>query len=55
MLRTEDVVLVACGSFNPPTVMHIKMFDLAASALRKVMYMPAVPPERDSHSMTPTV
>ena len=30
------VVLVACGSFNPPTVMHTKMFELAAEALSKV-------------------
>eukprot|EP00878_Enallax_costatus_P017516 GHUV01018400.1.p1 GENE.GHUV01018400.1~~GHUV01018400.1.p1 ORF type:complete len:174 (+),score=51.15 GHUV01018400.1:85-606(+) len=27
------VVLLSCGSFNPPTVMHLRMFDLATSAL----------------------
>ena len=32
----QDVILVACGSFNPPTVMHIQMFHLAAEELSKV-------------------
>jgi nicotinamide mononucleotide adenylyltransferase len=26
-------VLVSCGSFNPPTVMHMRMFELATAAL----------------------
>lgn len=30
------VVLVACGSYNPPTLMHLRMFDVAADALREV-------------------
>lgn len=30
------VVLVSCGSFNPPTVMHLRMFDLATAALAEV-------------------
>lgn len=30
------VVLVACGSFNPPTALHMRMFDLAAHELTKV-------------------
>lgn len=30
------MVLVACGSFNPPTIMHMRMFELAAAALEKV-------------------
>lgn len=30
------VVLVSCGSFNPPTIMHLRMFDLATEALAKV-------------------
>jgi nicotinic acid mononucleotide adenylyltransferase len=29
-------VLVSCGSFNPPTIMHLRMFELAADALHKV-------------------
>jgi len=32
----QRVVLVLCGSFNPPTSMHLNMFDIAASELRKV-------------------
>lgn len=29
-------VLVSCGSFNPPTIMHLRMFDLATAALAEV-------------------
>ena len=29
------MVLVSCGSFNPPSIMHLRMFELAADALRK--------------------
>jgi nicotinamide mononucleotide adenylyltransferase len=35
--NTEDktcVVLVATGSFNPPTFMHLRMFELARDELR---------------------
>lgn len=32
----RPVVLVNCGSFNPPTIMHLRMFDVAAQVLRKV-------------------
>ena len=32
----QGIVLVACGSFNPPTIMHIQMFHLAAEELSKV-------------------
>eukprot|EP00891_Asterochloris_glomerata_P001263 jgi/Astpho2/1263/fgenesh1_pm.00023_%23_12_t len=31
----SPVVLVSCGSFNPPTIMHLRMFDLATQALRE--------------------
>jgi len=34
--RRRPVVLVACGSFNPPTVAHLRMFDLAEHALAQV-------------------
>jgi len=34
--RRRLVVLVACGSFNPPTVAHLRMFDLAEHALAQV-------------------
>lgn len=33
----QPVVLVNCGSFNPPTIMHLRMFDVAAQVLRKVI------------------
>lgn len=33
----HPVVLVNCGSFNPPTIMHLRMFDVAAQLLKKVM------------------
>uniref|UniRef100_A0A2P2M2F7 Nicotinamide-nucleotide adenylyltransferase Nicotinate-nucleotide adenylyltransferase n=1 Tax=Rhizophora mucronata TaxID=61149 RepID=A0A2P2M2F7_RHIMU len=29
-----NVILVATGSFNPPTFMHLRMFELARDALR---------------------
>ncbi|KAG9448660.1 hypothetical protein H6P81_008625 [Aristolochia fimbriata] len=32
------VVLVSTGSFNPPTVMHLRMFELARDALNKEGY-----------------
>lgn len=32
----KPVVLVSCGSFNPPTCMHLRMFELAANQLAKV-------------------
>lgn len=31
----HPVVLVACGSFNPPTMMHLRMFELAKDALAR--------------------
>ena len=30
------VILLNCGSFNPPTIMHLRMLDVAAQVLRKV-------------------
>ncbi|XP_020115227.1 nicotinamide/nicotinic acid mononucleotide adenylyltransferase isoform X2 [Ananas comosus] len=33
------VVLVASGSFNPPTYMHLRMFELAKDALREAGYV----------------
>ena len=32
----QPVVLLSCGSFNPPTVAHLRMFELGAHALGKV-------------------
>ena len=34
--QQSPVVLVSCGSFNPPTIMHLRMFDLATQALQEV-------------------
>lgn len=34
----RPVVLLSCGSFNPPTVMHLRMFDLATAGLAKVYW-----------------
>ncbi|CAG9461542.1 unnamed protein product [Pedinophyceae sp. YPF-701] len=33
-LRPGPVALVLCGSFNPPTVAHLRMLDLARDAFR---------------------
>ena len=30
------MVLVSCGSFNPPTFMHLRMMELAQQQLMKV-------------------
>ena len=32
----RPVVLVSCGSFNPPTYMHLRMFELAKDHLTEV-------------------
>ncbi len=32
----RPTVLLSCGSFNPPTVAHLRMFELAADELSKV-------------------
>ena len=32
----RPVVLLSCGSFNPPTNAHLRMFELAAQALQQV-------------------
>ena len=32
----RPVVLLSCGSFNPPTLAHLRMFELAAHELAKV-------------------
>jgi len=30
----ERIILLACGSFNPPTMMHLRMFELASDYFR---------------------
>ena len=30
----QRVILLACGSFNPPTNMHLRLFELARDHLR---------------------
>lgn len=32
----KPCVLIACGSFNPPTLTHLRMFEAARDELRKV-------------------
>ncbi|XP_059489667.1 nicotinamide/nicotinic acid mononucleotide adenylyltransferase 3 isoform X2 [Neocloeon triangulifer] len=34
-MTAAKVFLVACGSFNPPTVMHFRMFEVARDTLRR--------------------
>ena len=34
--RYHPAVLVLCGSFNPPTFMHLRMLELAQQALANV-------------------
>lgn len=34
----RPVVLLSCGSFNPPTYAHLRMFELAAQELTKVIH-----------------
>lgn len=35
MTGSQKVVLLACGSFNPPTNMHLRMFELARDHLHR--------------------
>lgn len=35
LFLSRPVVLVACGSFNPPTIAHLRMFRVAEEALRR--------------------
>eukprot|EP00892_Ulva_mutabilis_P005264 jgi/Ulvmu1/3109/UM015_0149.1 len=36
--RGKPCVLIACGSFNPPTLMHLRMFEAARDQLRQEGY-----------------
>lgn len=33
-IMNSKVVLLACGSFNPPTILHLRMFEAARDYLR---------------------
>ncbi|KAK3921294.1 Nicotinamide/nicotinic acid mononucleotide adenylyltransferase 1 [Frankliniella fusca] len=35
-MALTDVLLVACGSFNPPTIMHLRMFEIARDHLERL-------------------
>ncbi|KRT79255.1 hypothetical protein AMK59_7159 [Oryctes borbonicus] len=35
-MTAKKVVLLACGSFNPPTNMHLRMFEVARDHLQKL-------------------
>ncbi|CAB3363361.1 Hypothetical predicted protein [Cloeon dipterum] len=37
-MTTAKVLLLACGSFNPPTLMHFRMFEVARDTLRRQGY-----------------
>lgn len=32
-LQNSKVILLACGSFNPPTILHLRMFEAARDFL----------------------
>ena len=34
MTGNQRIVLLACGSFNPPTIMHLRLFELARDFFR---------------------
>ena len=34
-LKNNNITLVACGSFNPVTYMHLRMFELAKDCLQE--------------------
>eukprot|EP00095_Tigriopus_kingsejongensis_P005825 maker-scaffold425_size175135-snap-gene-0.44 protein:Tk05825 transcript:maker-scaffold425_size175135-snap-gene-0.44-mRNA-1 annotation:"nicotinamide mononucleotide adenylyltransferase 1" len=36
----RKVFLLACGCFNPPTIMHLRMFELAKEHLESLKYRP---------------
>ncbi|XP_075232037.1 nicotinamide mononucleotide adenylyltransferase isoform X2 [Lycorma delicatula] len=36
MIPSKKVVLLACGSFNPPTNMHLRMFEIARDHLHRL-------------------
>ena len=38
MNLVKRVVLLSCGSFNPPTIMHLRLFELAKTHLNKCGY-----------------
>jgi nicotinamide mononucleotide adenylyltransferase len=35
----SKVLLMACGSFNPPTLMHLRMFEVARDTLKRHGYV----------------
>ncbi|XP_044738252.1 nicotinamide/nicotinic acid mononucleotide adenylyltransferase 1 [Chrysoperla carnea] len=35
MRNSPQIVLIACGSFNPPTFMHLRMFEIARDYLQR--------------------
>lgn len=41
-LKNQRIVLLACGSFNPPTRMHLQMFEMARDYLWKTYQLKVV-------------
>ena len=37
VLAGSNVVLILCGSFNPPTYLHLRMFERAKDFLQRVL------------------
>lgn len=54
MTGTNKIVLLSCGSFNPPTIMHFRMFEIARDYLhhmgRGYVIAGLVSPVHDSYS-----
>ena len=48
----QRVILVLCGSFNPPTAMHLSMFEVATSELRKVQSPSYYKSQRPKHRLS---
>ena len=40
--KASEVLLVACGSFSPPTLMHLRMMEVARDCLMKEHGVPSV-------------
>nr|CAH8849068.1 unnamed protein product [Trichobilharzia regenti] len=46
--RVEPIFLLSCGSFNPVTVMHMRMMELARDKIEE-SYLPTQPLSKDSY------
>nr|CAD7201395.1 unnamed protein product [Timema douglasi] len=37
-MAPSNIVLIECGAFNPPTIMHLRMFEIARDHLQRTCY-----------------